>query len=244
MTSAEKIRGLRFGGLTDGRWTQHAPEPEGSDSFKEKEFSSFPTITNGIEYVGAEIGLQVTRNISQPAPSMQQMNTSWIWSRPPNSKVSFRYLIANGQARGFDQYDEKGFTARDVSLKLPPVDGSEFFKLPGLIHQVGATLLKLREPIPLPLELDIPAGDVRVKIGSFFGKPSVAVMATLKWQPKEQKPELWLQAYLAPDSAWVERLINIDWINSPFRSGGSVGFTALWRDQTLQPGERLEIRLG
>ncbi len=36
----------------------------------------------------------------------------------------------------------------------------------------------------------------------------------------------------------------MDWINSPFRSGGSVGFTALWRDQTLQPGERLEIPLG
>ncbi len=60
------------------------------------------------------------------------MNTRWYWRRPPNSKVSARYLIANGQARGFDQFDEKGYTARDLSLKLPPVDGSEFFKLPGL----------------------------------------------------------------------------------------------------------------
>ena len=242
--SPDNISGLRFGGLTDGRWTQHAPEPEESDPDKEQEFSSFPTITNGIEYVGAEIRLEIWRDISQPAPSMQQMNTSWIWSRPPNSKVSFRYLIANGQARSFDKLDEKGYTAQDVSLTLPPVEGSDFFKLPGLNYRVGATLLKPREPTPLPLELDIPAGDVRVKIGSFFGKPSAAVMAALNWQPKEQQPELWLQAYIAPDSAWVERLINIDWINSPFRSGGSVGFTALWRDQALQPGERLEIPLG
>ncbi len=197
-TSAEKISGLRFGGLTDGKWTQHAPEPEGRDPDKEQELSSFPTITNGIEYVGAEVGLEIWRSISQPAPSMQQMNTRWYWSRPPNSKVSTRYLIANGQARSFNQFDEKGYTARDVSLKLPPVEGSEFFKLAGLTHQVGATLLKLREPIPLPLELDIPAGDVRVKIGSFFGKPSASVMAALKWQPREQQPELWLQAYLAP----------------------------------------------
>jgi uncharacterized protein (TIGR03067 family) len=240
MTSPEKISGLRFGGLTEDRWTQHAPEPEGSDSFKEKEFSSFPTITNGIEYVGAEIGLQVTRNISQPAPSMQQMNTSWKWSRPPNSKVSFRYLIANEQARSFDE----GNTPQNESLKRLPVEGSEFFKLPSPNYRVGAELLKLREPTPLPLELDIPAGDVRVKIGRFVGKPSAAVMAALNWQPQEQQPELWLQAYLAPDSVWVERLINIDWINSPFRSGGSVGFTALWRDQALQPGERLEIPLG
>ncbi len=243
-TSPDKISGLRFGGLTDGRWTEIAPEPEGRDSFKKQEFSSFPTITNGIDYVGVQIGLHVTRNISQPAPSMQQMNTSWIWSRPPNSNVSFRYLIANGQARSFDQLDEKGYTTRDVSLTLLPVEGSEFFKLPGLNYHVGATLLKPRETTPLPLELDIPAGNVRVIIQRFLGKPSASVMAALKWQPREQQPELWLQAYIAPDSAWVERLINIDWINSPFRSGGSVGFTALWRDQSLQPGERLEIPLG
>lgn len=83
-----------------------------------------------------------------------------------------------------------------------------------------------------------------MKIGRFLGKPSAAAMAALNWQPKEQQPELWLQAYIAPDSAWGERLINMDWINSPFRSGGSVGFTALWRDQALQPRERLEIPLG
>ena len=239
-TSPEKISGLRFGGLTEDRWTQYAPEPEGSDSFKEQEFSSFPTITNGIEYVGAEIGLHITRNISQPAPSMQQMNTSWYWSRPPNSKVSIRYLIANGQARSFNE----GNTPQNESLKRLPVEGSEFFKLPSPKYCVGAEMLKLGEPTQLPLELDIPAGDVRVKIGRFLGKPSAAVMAALNWQPQEQQPELWLQAYIAPDSAWVERLINMDWINSPFRSGSSVGFTALWRDQALQPGERLEIPLG
>lgn len=240
MTSPDNISGLRFGGLTEDRWTHFAPEPEGSDSFKEKEFSSFPSITNGIEYVGAEIRLEIWRSISQPAPSMQQMNTRWYWSRPPNSKVSFRYLIANGQARSFNE----GNTPQNESLKLPPVEGSELFKLPSPNYRVDAELLKLREPTQLPLELDIPAGDVRVRIGRFLGKPSAAVLAALNWQPREQQPELWLQAYLAPDSAWVERLINIDWINSPFRSGGSVGFTALWRDQALQPGERLEIPLG
>ena len=243
-SSPDNISGLRFGGLTDGRWTEYAPEPEGSDSDKEKEFSSFPTITNGIEYVGAEIGLEIWRGISQPAPTMQQMNTRWYWSRPPNSNVSIRYLIANGQARSFDQLDEEGYTTRDVSLTLLPVEGSEFFKLPGPKYRVGAALLKPRETTQLPLELDIPAGNVRVKIGRFLGKPSAAVMEALNWQPQEQQPELWLQAYIAPDSAWVERLINMDWINSPFRSGGSIGFTALWRDQTLQPSERLEIPLG
>ena len=240
MTSPEKISGLRFGGLTEDRWTQHAPEPEGSDSFKEKEFSSFPTITNGIEHIGAEIRLEIWRNISQPAPSMQQMNTSWIWSRPPNSNVSFRYLIANGQARSFNE----GYTPQNESLKRLPVEGSDFFKLPGPNYRVGAELLKLREPTQLPLELDIPAGNVRVKIGRFLGKPSAAVMAALNWQPREQHPELWLQAYIAPDSAWVEQLINMDWINSPFRGGGVATFPLLWREQALQPGERLEIPLG
>ena len=66
--SPAKISGLRFGKLQEGNFRQYAPEPEGSDSMKEREFATFPTITNGIEYIGAEIRLGLTRNISQPAP--------------------------------------------------------------------------------------------------------------------------------------------------------------------------------
>ena len=234
----EKISRLRFGQLREGNFTAYVPEPEGSDSNREREFESFPTIMNGIETIGAEIRLEISRTISQPAPSLQHVNTRWNWTPAPNSQVNSRYLIAHGQARRFEQG-----LSEDNTLARVPVDGSEFFKLPSSKHCVGASMLKLGEPTELPFELDIPAGNVKVKIGSFLGKPNAKVMDALSMQSQAQQPELWLEAMIAADSAWVERLINMEWLNSPIRGSGGATFPLLWREQTLRPGERLEIPL-
>ena len=234
----EKISGLRFGQLREGNFTAYAPEPEWSNSNREREFESFPTIINGIEYIGAEIRLEISRTIPQPAPSLQDVNSRWNWTPAPNSQVNSRYLIANGQARRFEQ----GLSEDNVLARVP-VDGSEFFKLPSSKHCVGASMLKLGEPTELPLELDIPTGNVKVTIGRFLGKPNAKVMDALSIQSQTQQPELWLEAMIAADSAWVERLINMEWLNSPIRGSGGATFPLLWREQTLRPGERLEIPL-
>ncbi len=70
----------------------------------------------------------------------------------------------------------------DKDLHLSPVDASQFFELPGPSYRVGASRLELGEPTALPKELDIPAGDVKVYIGRFYGKPNAAALAALNWR--------------------------------------------------------------
>ncbi len=106
-------------------------------------------------------------------------------------------------------------------------EGSELFRLPGPSYRVGASRLELGEPTALPLELDIPAGDVKVYIGRFYGKPNAATLAALNWRQQEKKSELWLKAHIPRESAWIERLINTTAWFTPLLAKALISYLAI-----------------
>ncbi len=252
------INELRFGELQRGNGpgysVPYAPEPvakpidgetettnEGASTKRaspvnSESYDSFPSIVNGIEYVGAEIDFEITRSISQAAMGLKNIHPTWEWYPTDSDDLKRRYLVANNQARGLMD---------DKALHLSPVDASQFFELPGPSYRVGASRLELGEPTALPMELDIPAGDVKVYIGRFYGKPNAAALAALNWRQQEKKSELWLKALIFRESAWIERLMNTTgWVYSAPGEGSYILSGHLLRQEaSVTAGETLKISL-
>lgn len=252
------VNELRFGELLrsngPGYSGTYAPEPvakpmdgekgttnEGASTKRaslvnSESYDSFPSIVNGIEYVGAEIDFEITRSISQAAMGRKNIHPTWEWYPTDSDDLKRRYLVANNQARGLMD---------DKDLHLSPVDASQFFELPGPSYRVGASRLELSEPTALPMELDIPAGDVKVYIGRFYGKPNAAALAALNWRQQEKKSELWLKALIFRESAWIERLMNTTgWVYSAPGEGSYILSGHLLRQEaSVTAGETLKISL-
>ncbi|MBL8815775.1 MAG: protein kinase [Planctomyces sp.] len=254
------ISELRFGELQEthgiGYSVGYAPEPEadrpdsdtqagnavspsGFASSRNGNYESFPTVANGIEQVGAEIRLEISRTIQQPAlTSSQHVNTEWQWSPGNTTTFSHRYLIVEGTARGVEDGVSQG-----KSLDRNPAEGSEFFRFSSANHRVGGALLSLSEPWELPLELDIPTGKVRVFVERFLGRPNDVVLRSLSWRSQGNQPELWLHANIRRQSAWIERIIDTTgWTYSvPGEDGSTISGHLLQREHSLQPGEIFEL---
>ncbi|MCC6510827.1 MAG: hypothetical protein IT423_17110, partial [Pirellulaceae bacterium] len=233
--------GLRFGILEEvngpvGFWVSPAPEPDGDLGA----YDSFPTVTNGIEQVGIEIRFEMAKNIPQPSPSGTHLNSKWKWTPVDKANLSCRYLIVNGQARAF--------VNQSVSLDKPfhglPMEECELFKLPSAKHRVGGSQIALREPTAMPLEIEIPAGEMSIYVERILGKPSLATMKALNWEPHEDQPELWLAADVQRNSAWIERLIDTSaWIRTNLKPGFNEIAGHLQIRKLIRAGETLEVSL-
>ncbi len=231
---------LRFGILEEVNgpafWVTGAPEPEADIG----DYGNFPTLTNGIEHVGVEIRFEIAKSISQPSRFASHLNTKWQWSPVDETNSSRRYLIVNGQARGFVNgraFDDKG-------LHVRPLDDSKLFQLPSSKHRVGASLFALREPTALPLELAIPAGEINLYVERFLGKPNAAAMKALNWQAQDNQQELWLEANVQRNSAWIGRLVDTTgWIPTILKPGYNEIAGHLQIRKSIQAGETLEISL-
>ncbi len=233
--------GLRFGILEEingpvGFWVSPVPEPDGDLGA----YDSFPTITNGIEQVGVEIRFEMAKNIPQPSPSGTHLNSKWKWTPVDKAKLSCRYLIVNGQARAF--------VNQSVSLDKPfhglPMEECEMFKLPSAKHRVGGSLIALVEPTAMPLEIEIPAGEMSIYVERILGKPSLSTMKALKWEPHKDQPELWLEADVQRNSAWIERIIDTSaWIRTNLKPGFNEIAGHLQMHKLIRAGETLEISL-
>ncbi len=251
------INELRFGELQEGNGPSYSasytPEPvekpidgeavakkEGASpkrvALNGEGYESFPSIVNGIEYVGAEIDIELKRNIPQSSLSLDHIHTTWEWYPTENNKLKRRYLVANSEARSLTEPND---------LRLMTREGSELFRLPSPNYRVGASLLELGEPTALPLELAIPAGDVKVYIGRFYGKPNAAALAALNWRQQEKKSELWLEAHIPRESAWIERLMSTTgWVYSTPGEGSYILSGHLLRQEaSLTAGATLKVSL-
>ncbi len=234
--------GLRFGTLEElvnngpAFSISPVPEPDGDLG----EYSSFPTVTNGIEQVGIEIRFEMTKNISQPSPSGTHLNSKWKWTPVDNAKSSCRYLIVDGQARAFVNQS----VYHDIPFHGLPMEECEMFKLPSAKHRVGGSLFALHEPTAMPLEIEIPAGEMSIYVERIIGKPSLTTMKALNWEPHKDQPELWLEADVQRDSAWIERLIDTsDWIRTNLKPGFNEISGHLQMHKLIRAGETLEVSL-
>ncbi len=235
------VNELRFGILEEvngpGFWVVGAPEPEADLG----DYETFPTITKGIEHVGLEIRYEIAKNISQPSLAALHLNTKWAWAPVNEAKSSRRYLIVNGQARGF--VNESMYEGK--SLHAWPKDGSNLFHLPSSKHRVGASLIALREPNALPLELAIPAGEISIYVERILGKPNAIAMEALNTQAMGEQEELWLEANVQRNSAWIERLVDTTgWMPTILKPGYNEISGHLQMHKLMQSGENLEIFLG
>jgi serine/threonine protein kinase len=234
--------GLRFGTLEEvinngpAFSVSPLPEPDGDLG----EYSSFPTVTNGIEQVGIEIRFEMAKNISQPSPSGTHLNSKWKWTPVDKAKSSCRYLIVDGQARAFvnpSVFEDKPFHGL-------PMEECEMFKLPSAKHRVGGLLSALLEPTAMPLEIEIPAGEMSIYVERILGKPSLATMKVLNWEPHEDQPELWLEANVQRNSAWIERLFDTSyWIQTTLKPGYNEIAGHLQMLKLIRAGESLEVSL-
>ena len=232
--------GLRFGILKEvngpGFWVSPAPEPE-SDLGA---YDSFPTVTNGIEQVGVEIRFEIAKNIPQPSLSGTHLNSKWKWTPVDKGKSTCRYLIVNGQARAFVNES----VSQDNPFHALPKEECELFKLPSAKHRVGGSLLALREPTAMPLEIEIPAGEISIYVERILGKPSLATMKALNWEPHEDQPELWLAADVQRNSAWIERLFDTSaWIRTNLKPGYNDIAGHLQIRRLIRASEALEVSL-
>ncbi len=240
-TQSASVSELRFGILEEVNgpafWVTGAPEPEADLG----DYGNFPTLTNGIEHVGVEIRFEIAKNILQPSRSASHLNIKWQWSPVDETNSSRRYLIVNGQARGF----VNGHVFEDKALHARPLDDSKLFQLPSSKHRVGGSLIALREPTALPLELEIPAGEINIYVERFFGKPDAVAMEALNWQTTEDQPELWLEANVQPNSAWIERLVDTTgWIPMILKPGYNEIAGHLQMRKLMKSGETLELSPG
>ncbi len=239
-TTSASVSELRFGILEEvngsGFWVSAAPEPEADLG----DYETFPTIANGIEHVGVDIRYEIAKCISQPSPSALHLNTKWKWY-PDQAKSSRRYLIVNGHARGF----VNGTVDQGIRLHVWPKDDSQLFRLPSSKHRVGASLIALREPTALPLELAIPAGEISIYVERILGRPNAAAMEALNTQAMGNQEELWLEAKVQRNSAWIERLVDTTgWMPTILKPGYNEISGHLQMHKLMKSGENLEIFLG
>jgi uncharacterized protein (TIGR03067 family) len=235
--------GLRFGTLEElvnngpAFSISQVPEPDGDLG----EYSNFPTVTNGIEQVGIEIRFEMmAKNISQPSPSGTHLNSKWKWTPVDKAKSSCRYLIVDGQARAFVNQS----VYHDIPFHGLPMEECEMFKLPSAKHRVGGSLFALHEPTAMPLEIEIPAGEMSIYVERIIGKPSLTTMKALNWEPHKDQPELWLEADVQRDSAWFERLIDTSaWIRTNLKPGFNEISGHLQMHKLIRAGETLEVSL-
>lgn len=213
------LAGLRFG--HDRRPSDfgrnNSPEP---DEDKER-FASFPVPGHGISRVGLDLWMRLTRVVKQPSDEMIE----WRWQRRadwyPDQLIVIDEGVIDSQERSLGVTDSRR-------------RGEYFSTTRAGIHY---RTFKYRQRADNPLSLTFPPGQLKCELTAFLGKATDDVIQALGLEPQGEQ-NIWLEAPLSGDSAWVPRWIDLsDWTRG--EDGRNLAHTTL----TLEPGETQTIRV-
>jgi serine/threonine protein kinase len=237
------LKGLRFGNYVVGKggafggggigviWS---PEP----GKQELRFAHFPVLGNGITSTALSIMLSVTRDVKQPSgfhksefdftaqPGGETLN--WHWMRRDDyysdELIMTEKSVIDPKNYGFQVvYDLKG---------------SEYFSNPREEH--GVQYLTFSDPgrTGNPLSLEFPPGKLECVVRAIYGQATAEITQALGLKPQAGR-EVWLEAKLNGESAWVPRAIDLsDWIH-----GKDILNPIAHKTLLLKPGETQTIRV-
>jgi hypothetical protein len=164
-----------------------------------REAASFPTVEKGIEEIGASLSFSATRELEQPYGS----SVTWRWSAPagasPAERTSQVRFLATSS--GLFRWIQAESNAAD------PVAGAKFFGDLGSDKKLGYLEVEKSQSLQEPRELEVPAGDVEIKLESVFGKASEETLRSLGLK-QDDESEFWLRTNLRQDSEWTSRLFD------------------------------------
>jgi serine/threonine protein kinase len=223
------LNGLRFGtyrqgtgqfGAAFGYSVLCSPEPGKQDD----RFSHYPVLGKGISNPGVFMAMMVTQSVKQPDGS----KLDWHWNRRNEEYYIDQLLLTDASVIELKDFGGRMF----YDLKE-----SGYFTNPGEKHGVQYFTLSSPRHTENPLPLDFPPGKLECELRSFWGKATDDVIQALGTEPKAGR-EVWLEATLSAESAWVPRGIDL----SSWTRGKSISNLA-HKTLSLQPGKTEILRV-
>ena len=221
------LEGLRFGVLSTPSYggLTRSPEPftdaEGVADFPPEQalMKNFPSPGNGIDETAFYVRLQVTREVKQTDGEP----LGWVWSRREGYLGDDFILTDNSVVEINDQLDGGWDVVTDFH-------GPTFFTHLTDAHQVQRLAFATAQRQSMRT-FPFAHGTLKCQIMSIYGKATPEVTRALGLEPRKGR-EVWLEASLAAESAWVPQMIDLSaWTR------GKLHENLAHREFTLSPGK-------
>lgn len=218
------FEGLRFGQFQSRRTrgsisSPLAPEP-GAEEIR---FESFPTFNNGIDKVAVKVRLGMSRTISQGD------DIEMTWRVSENSMLMatpFRFIVV-GDTKG-----ESMVLPRETPYFSPTDERFEDSD-----YQVGYIVCDDVKSIEGEYSLELPAGELEVRLVRFYGKAGPAAAESLRMDGQSDQ-EIWLDATLKATSQWVPRILDL----TNWHRGTGISHLAM-QTHTIEANRDVEITI-